>query len=163
MSQGFDAQLISLLPKMRAWAMALTRNSAAADDLLQDTASKALAAHDSFMPGTNFSAWIHRIMVNHFIGGMRGRRAFADIGDAPEVAVPAAHEDRIALRELAWAMERLPPDQRQALSMVVLQEKSYEDVSEATGEPVGTLKSRVHRARLQLRSHMMGEQPMIAA
>ena len=163
MSQEFDVQLISLLPKMRGWAIALTRNSAAADDLLQDTASKALAAHDSFIPGTNFSAWVYRIMVNHFISGMRGRRAFAEMEDVPEIAVPAAHEDRIALRELGWAMERLPPDQRQALSMVVLQEKSYDDVSEATGEPVGTLKSRVHRARVQLRSHMMGEQPMIAA
>lgn len=162
-SQEFDQNLISLLPKMRGWAMALTRNRAAADDLIQDAASKALAAHASFMPGTNFSAWVHRIMVNHFISGVRGRPAFTDFEDVPEVAVPAAHEDRIALRELGWAMERLPPDQRQALSLVVLEDRSYEDVSDTIGEAVGTLKSRVHRARVQLRSHMMGDRPMITA
>jgi len=163
MTQEFEGQLTALLPKMRGWAKALTRNHAAADDLSQDAAIKALAARDSFVPGTNFSAWVHRIMVNHFISGVRGRRVFAEMDDIPEVAVPAAHEDRIALRELGWALERLPTDQRQALSMIVLQEKSYEDASEATGEAVGTLKSRVHRARLQLRSHMTGERPMLAA
>ena len=62
--------------------------------------------------------------------------------------MPAAHEDRTALRELGWALERLPRDQREALQMIVLQEQSYEDAAEATGCAIGTLKSRVHRARL---------------
>lgn len=157
MPQDFQEQLIAFLPKMRIWALALTRNRAAAEDLTQDVATKALVARDCFIPGTNFSAWVHRIMINHFISSVRNRREFTDMENVPEVSMPAAHEDRAALRELGWALNRLPPDQREALFMIVLQEKSYEDAAEKTGCAIGTLKSRVHRARLQLRSFLTGE------
>ena len=73
MRKNFDEQLIEFLPKMRIWALALTRNRAAADDLTQDVATKALLAQDCFTPGTNFSAWVHRIMVNHFITSVRNK------------------------------------------------------------------------------------------
>ena len=158
MAKEFQEQLIDFLPKMRVWALALTRNRAAADDLTQDVATKALVARDGFTPGTNFSAWVHRIMINHFISGVRNRREFTDMDTVPDVAVPAPHEDRTALRELGWALDRLPHDQREALYMIVLQEKSYETASAATGCAIGTLKSRVHRARTQLRSYLTGEQ-----
>ena len=162
MSQEFNDQLISFMPKMRVWALALTRNRAAADDLTQDVAAKALIAQDGFAPGTNFSAWVRRIMINHFISGVRGKREFTDIENMPEIQVPAPHEDRTALRELGWALNRLPRDQREALHMIVLQEKSYEDAAELTGCAIGTLKSRVHRARLQLRAFLLGESPAVA-
>jgi RNA polymerase sigma-70 factor, ECF subfamily len=158
MSQDFQEQLTLFLPKMRVWALALTRNRAAAEDLTQDVATKALIARDCFVPGTNFSAWVHRIMINHFISGVRNRREFTDMDNLPDVPMPAAHEDRTALRELGWAVDRLPPDQREALFMIVLQENSYEDAAERTGCAIGTLKSRVHRARLQLRAYLSGEQ-----
>lgn len=157
MSQEFQEQLTQFLPKMRVWALALTRNRAAAEDLTQDVATKALVAKDCFIPGTNFSAWVHRIMINHFISSVRNRREFTDMDNLPEVPMPAAHEDRTALRELGWALDRLPPDQREALFMIVLQENSYEDAAERTGCAIGTLKSRVHRARLQLRAYLSGE------
>jgi len=163
MAQEFHDQLISFLPKMRVWALALTRNRAAADDLTQDVATKVLVAKDCFIPGTNFSAWVHRIMINHFISSVRNRREFTDMENMPELPVAAAHEDRTALRELGWALNRLPADQREALDMIVLQEKSYEDASEATGCAIGTLKSRVHRARVQLRSYLTGEPTKAAA
>jgi RNA polymerase sigma-70 factor (ECF subfamily) len=163
MAQDFQDQLIAFLPKMRIWALALTRNRAAAEDLTQDVATKALTARDCFVPGTNFSAWIHRIMINHFISSVRNRREFTDMDSMPDLPVPAAHEDRTALRELGWALNRLPPDQREALFMIVLQEKSYEAASEVTGCAIGTLKSRVHRARLQLRVYLTGEQPQSKA
>lgn len=159
MPQDFHEQLTEFLPKMRIWALALTRNRAAAEDLTQDVATKALMAKDCFIPGTNFSAWVHRIMINHFISSVRNKREFTDMDTMPELPVPAAHEDRTALRELGWAVGRLPPDQREALFMIVLQEKSYESAAEVTGCAIGTLKSRVHRARLQLRSYLTGEQP----
>jgi RNA polymerase sigma-70 factor, ECF subfamily len=158
MAQEFNDQLISFLPKMRVWALALTRNRAAADDLAQDVATKVLVAKDCFIPGTNFSAWVHRIMINHFISSVRNKREFADMENVPEVPVPAAHEARTALRELGWAVNRLPADQREALFMIVLQERSYEDAAEVTGCAIGTLKSRVHRARLQLRTFLSGDQ-----
>ena len=86
MAQEFHEQLIQFLPKMRVWALALTRNRAAAEDLTQDVATKALVAQDCFTPGTNFSAWVHRIMVNHFISGVRSRREYTDVDTVPEVA-----------------------------------------------------------------------------
>jgi len=158
MPQEFHDQLISFLPKMRVWALALTRNRAAADDLTQDVATKALVARDCFIPGTNFSAWVHRIMINHFISSVRSRHEFTDMDSMPELQVSAPHEDRTALRELGWALNRLPQDQREALFMIVLQEKSYEDAAQLTGCAIGTLKSRVHRARLQLRAYLIGDQ-----
>jgi RNA polymerase sigma-70 factor (ECF subfamily) len=163
MAKDFQEQLIEFLPKMRVWALALTRNRAAADDLTQDVATKALVARDGFTPGTNFSAWVHRIMINHFISSVRNRREFTDLDTLPDVAVPAPHEDRTALRELGWALDRLPPDQREALFMIVLQEKSYETAAQVTGCAIGTLKSRVHRARMQLRAFLTGEQTSQAA
>lgn len=163
MAEEFHEQLISFMPKMRVWALALTRNRAAADDLAQDVATKALIARDCFIPGTNFSAWVHRIMINHFISSVRGKREFTDMENMPDIPVSAAHEDRTALRELGWALNRLPNDQREALFMIVLQEKSYEDAAEQTGCAIGTLKSRVHRARLQLRAYLMGDENRMAA
>ncbi len=163
MPQDFHEQLTEFLPKMRIWALALTRNRAAAEDLTQDVATKALVARDCFIPGTNFSAWVHRIMINHFISSVRNKREFTDMDTMPEMPVPAAHEDRTALRELGWALNRLPADQREALSMIVLQEKSYEAAAEVTGCAIGTLKSRVHRARLQLRAYLTGEPETKAA
>ena len=79
-----------------------------------------------------------------------------------EVPVPPTHVDRIALRELSSAVSRLPHDQREALFMIVLQETSYEAAAEMTGCAIGTLKSRVHRARLQLRAHYTGQEVMAA-
>ncbi len=129
---------------MRVWALALTRNRAAADDLTQDVATKVLVAQDCFIPGTNFSAWVHRIMINHFIQQRAQQARIHRYGKHAGGRRAASHEDRTALRELGWALDRLPPDQREALSMIVLQEQSYEDAAEKTGCAIGTLKSRVH-------------------
>ena len=163
MERVFQDQLVACMPRMRVWALALTRNHFAAEDLAQDVAAKALLAENGFMPGTNFPAWVHRIMINHFISGLRGRREFADMETIPEVAVAAAHEDRTALRELGRALERLPPDQREALCLIVLRETSYEEAAEQTGCAIGTLKSRVHRARSQLRAYLRGDENRLAA
>jgi RNA polymerase sigma-70 factor (ECF subfamily) len=155
----FDANLVALLPRLRVQALGLTRNSAAADDLVQDAVANALAARDSFTPGTNFGAWMHRILRNRFISDMRKTRPRVDIDDAPDsaLAVSGNHEDSLTLKELHRALGRLPHDQREALFLVTLQGMSYEDVAAATGCAVGTAKSRVFRARRQLQSWLMGE------
>jgi RNA polymerase sigma-70 factor (ECF subfamily) len=155
----FHTQLITLLPRLRVQALALTRNRAAAEDLVQDAVANALAAQDSFTPGTNFAAWMHRILRNRFISTLRKQRDTTDIEDLPAsaFAVSATHEDRLVLKELGRAVNRLPVDQREALFMVVLQGMSYEDVAGATGCAVGTAKSRVFRARRQLQAWLMGE------
>jgi RNA polymerase sigma-70 factor (ECF subfamily) len=156
----FHKQLVALVPKLRIQALALTRNRAAAEDLVQDAVANALAAQESFTPGTNFAAWMHRILRNRFISTLRKQRETTDIEDLPSsaFAVGAAHEDRMVLKELSKALGRLPSDQREALFMVVLQGMSYEEVAEATGCAVGTAKSRVFRARRQLQVWLAGEE-----
>jgi RNA polymerase sigma-70 factor (ECF subfamily) len=158
---SFHDQVIAILPKLRVQALALTRNRASAEDLVQDAVCNALSAQDSFIPGTNFPAWMHRILRNRFISNLRKRRDTTDIDDVPAsvFATNAPHEDRLALKELASAMGRLPSDQREALVMVVIHGMSYEALAEATGCAVGTAKSRVFRARRQLETWLMGEVP----
>jgi RNA polymerase sigma-70 factor (ECF subfamily) len=159
MTNEFHAQLVALLPRLRVQALALTRNRAAAEDLVQDAVANALAAQDSFTPGTNFAAWMHRILRNRFISTLRKQRETIDIEDLPAgaFAVAATHDDRLVLKELGRAVNRLPVDQREALFMVVLQGLSYDEVATATGCAVGTAKSRVFRARRQLQAWLMGE------
>jgi len=155
-SREFQDQLTQFMPKMRIWALALTKNATAADDLVQDVALKTLIASDSFVPGTNFSAWVHRIMINHFISTVRRRYDTVNIDQMPEMAVAAPQQDSTDLREVNRAFQRLPQDQRHALRSVAIEEKSYQQVSGESGLAVGTLKSRVHRARLQLRTEIAG-------
>jgi len=159
MNTPFHDQVISILPKLRIQALALTRNRSAAEDLVQDAVCNALSAHASFIPGTNFPAWMHRILRNRFISNLRKRRVTTDIDDVPQsaFATEAAHEDRLALKELGRAITRLPADQREALLMVVVHGMSYEALAEATGCAVGTAKSRVFRARRQLEAWLLGE------
>ncbi|TLU72835.1 sigma-70 family RNA polymerase sigma factor [Lichenicoccus roseus] len=161
MSNCFHEQVITILPKLRIQALALTRNRAAAEDLVQDAVCNALSAQASFIPGTNFAAWMHRILRNRFISNLRKRRDTTDIDDVPSsvFATEAPHEDRLALKDLSKAIGRLPADQREALIMVVVQGMSYEALAESTGCAVGTAKSRVFRARRQLETWLMGETP----
>jgi RNA polymerase sigma-70 factor, ECF subfamily len=160
-SPTFHDQIIAILPKLRVQGLALTRNRAAAEDLVQDAICNALSAQDSFIPGTNFAAWMHRILRNRFISNLRKRRDTTDIEDVPAASfsTEAAHEDRLALKELSRALTRLPTEQREALVMVVVHGMSYEALAAATGCAVGTAKSRVFRARRQLEAWMMGEKP----
>ena len=158
MPDDFHTNLVAALPKLRVQALALTRNRAAADDLVQDAAMNALAAQSSFTPGTNIRAWIYRILRDRFISVLRKQREIVDIDDAPPafLAVQAGHEDRLTLQELQRALGELLPVQREALFMVVLQGMSYEEVGAVTGCAVGTAKSRVFRARRFLAARLLG-------
>lgn len=158
---AFDLQLISLLPRLRIQALALTRNPSAASDLVQDAVMNALGARASFTPGTNFPAWMHRILRNRFISDTRKRRPSVHMDDVPEAAfaVTAAHEDALVLKELHRAIGQLALLQRESLFMVALRGMSYEQVAEATGCAIGTAKSRVFRARQQLQLWLAGETP----
>lgn len=158
MTNSFHDEMIAILPRLRVQALSLTRNRAAADDLVQDAVCNALAAQHSFTPGTNFSAWMHRILRNRFISDLRKKRETGNIEDVPASAMAGsgAHEERLVVKELAEAMNRLPTDQREAL--VVMQGMSYDELAVATGCAVGTAKSRVFRARRQLATWLYGEE-----
>ena len=155
---SFQRELVAALPKLRVHALTLTRNRAGAEDLVHDTVCNALRAQASFEPGSNFQAWTHRILHNKFISNLRKTRNTALIDDvAPELlSAEPAHEHRLALRELARAMRRLPDPQREALVMVAIEGMGYEELARITGVAVGTAKSRVFRARRQLEAMLDG-------
>ncbi|MBW6398304.1 sigma-70 family RNA polymerase sigma factor [Roseomonas sp. HJA6] len=157
---SFHDALVALLPKLRVQALALTRNRADADDLVQAAVTNALAAQASFTPGTNFGAWMYRILRNRFISDRRRLRETVDMDDAPAEAFarPAGQEQNLALGELRTEMARLPADQRTALVMVAVQGMSYEEVAAAMGCAVGTAKCRVFRARRTLEGRLLGEE-----
>jgi RNA polymerase sigma-70 factor (ECF subfamily) len=162
---SFHDQLVALLPRLRVQAVSMTRNRADADDLVQAAVSNALAAQHSFTPGTNFGAWMFRILRNRFLSDIRRRRDTCDMDSAPAEALarPAAQEDSLALRELRMRLADLPADHRTALLLVTVQGMSYEEAAEVMGCAVGTAKCRVFRARRQLEAWLVGDQPAKAA
>lgn len=156
----FHDDLIALLPKLRVQALVLTRHRAAAEDLVQDTVVNALAARAQFRPGTNLAAWLHRILRNRFISDVRKHRPKVAIEDAPMEALACGADpaDRLVAKELARALDRLPADQRETLLLVTLHGLSCEEVADVTGCAVGTVKSRVFRARATLERALLGEE-----
>jgi RNA polymerase sigma-70 factor (ECF subfamily) len=156
---SFHDLLLAALPGLRQQALALTRNRADADDLVQSAVTNALAAKDSFAVGTNFNAWTSRILRNRFVSNVRRRREIVDIDDAPAalLARSGGQAERMELLELRRCMLRLPPNQRIILLLVSVQGLSYEEASAQLGVAVGTLKCRVFRARSQLAAWMLGE------
>src|ERR1700748_2756163 len=145
----FHEQLKAILPRLRVAAMSLTRDRDAADDLVHDTVIKALTGRESFEPGTNLSAWVFRIQRNEFISGLRRMRPTVPVDTA--IAETLSHqphqESRLVMREFMSAFGKLAPTQREALLLAVLEGQSYEVIAAHTGVSVGTVKSRISRAR----------------
>lgn len=146
-------ELARLLPDLRAFARFLVRDRSAADDLVQDTVVRALAALDQFRARTNLKAWLFTILRNLFFEQTRRRRreaqALSEHGPIEE-AVRADQGDPAVLRDLERTLWRLPPLLREALVLVGAQELTHEEAAVICGVPVGTMKARVSRARTQL-------------
>lgn len=161
---SFHDLLIAGLPALRQQALALTRNRADADDLVQTSVSSALAAQASFQPGTNFGAGMARILRNRFLSNMRRRREIVDIDDAPPalLARSGGQEEGLAIQQLRHLIGKLPADHRLVLLMISVQGLSYEEASEQLSVPVGTLKCRVSRARTMLRRWLLGDDEIAA-
>jgi RNA polymerase sigma-70 factor (ECF subfamily) len=146
-------QMLSLLPNLRAFAFSLTNNPAWADDLVQDTIVRAWANLARFERGTNLGAWLFTILRNSFYSQYRKRRH--EVED-PEGAycehLTALPEQESALdfATLRRALVQLPPEQRVAVILVGAEGRSYEDAASVCGVAVGTIKSRVNRARTHL-------------
>ncbi len=157
---SFHDQVIAILPKLRVQALALTRNRAAAEDLVQDAVCNALSAavqSSSPAPTSPPGCTASCATASSPTCASAGTRPTSTMCRQHAFATEAPHEDRLALKELGAAMNRLPADQREALLMVVVHGMSYEALAEATGCAVGTAKSRVFRARRQLESWLLGE------
>ena len=156
---SFQTMLVESLPMLRQRAISLTRHRADAEDLLQTTVASALAAKHSFEPGTNFRAWMTRILRNRFFSNLRSRRETVELDHAPAglLSRSGGQEERIVVQELSRCLAALPPDQRCILLMITVEGLSYTEASEQLGVAVGTLKCRVFRARRQLRLALLGQ------
>ncbi|PHK96522.1 RNA polymerase subunit sigma [Pseudoroseomonas rhizosphaerae] len=148
-----DDELLRCLPDLRAYARSLTRNRHDADDLVQDAVLRILHAADRYQPGTNFKAWAFTILrnrfLNEFVAKRRATREF-DEGEMERVPVGARQEDGLELSDFQRIFHRLPEDQRSILTLVSGSNLPYEDVARVLNCAVGTVKSRVHRARSAL-------------
>lgn len=147
---SFDESVLGLVPKLRAYAMALTRDRTDADDLVQETLTKALRHHDSFAPGTQLKSWLFTIMRNtHYTAVKKKTRERPGAADcvSGSVAVQPDHDTIIAYNETLAAINRLPVQYREMLILVVVLEESYENAAILCSCAVGTVKSRVSRAR----------------
>ena len=160
----FHDEIVSVLPSLRLQAMALTRHRADAEDLVQSAIVNALAAHQSFESGTNFRAWINRILRNRFFSNIRRKRDIVDLDDAPasHLGRSGGQEASVDVQDLWRHLGRLPVDQRAILMMISVEGVSYDEAALRLGVAVGTLKCRVFRARTQLQNWMLGEEAGIA-
>lgn len=149
----FRDGLIALIPKLRAYAISLTGRTAEADDLLQDALVRAWRFREGFEPDTNLKAWAFRILRNEFLSRLAaGRATIQDVDGkfAAALAFAPEQEWRLAYSEVLEALDQLSPITRDALLLVTASGFTYEEAAELCGCAVGTLKSRVNRARQQL-------------
>ena len=145
--------MLAAVPSLRAFAISLSGNIDRADDLVQETLLRAIANIDSFQPGTNMSAWMFTILRNLFRSEYRKRRREVEDTDGSYAESLKSHPEqgsRLEFQEFRGALAKLPPDQREALILVGASGFSYEEAAHICGCAVGTIKSRVNRARTRL-------------
>jgi RNA polymerase sigma-70 factor (ECF subfamily) len=145
--------ILKATPNLRAFAISLTNNIDRADDLVQETLMRAISNLHRFQPGTNMQAWLFTILRNLFHSEYRKRRREVEDADGKYAAGLAVQPDQIPhldFEDLQKALARLPHDQREALLLVGASGFSYEQAADICGCAVGTIKSRVNRARNRL-------------
>ena len=156
MADDFSRDIVALLPNLRRFALSLARSRDVADDLVQIACERAFAARASFTPGTRLDAWLFRILRNAWIDQIRRRTTEGvrvAIEDAPAARVvdgTAAAESRLMLASTAAAIDQLPDDQRQVLLLVCVEGLAYKDAAAVLEVPIGTVMSRLARARIAI-------------
>jgi RNA polymerase sigma-70 factor (ECF subfamily) len=151
---AFRRELVSHLPHLRAVARALSGHRDRADDLVNDTVLKALSAEAQFQAGTNLKAWLMTILRNHYINGLRRNKIEVEtIGEIPEGALPTApnQEHVVEVSEVGAALQLMSIEHREILVLVSAAGLSYEEAADICGCAVGTIKSRLNRARGELK------------
>lgn len=154
-SERFGDQLVAVLPRLRRFARGLTGSGVEADDLVQAACERALARRHQFQEGTRFDSWMFRIVQTIWIDPIRSREVRKSDGDIGEDRLGSDEpvrrvEARLTLAEVRRAVDRLPPDQRAALLLVTVEGLSYKEAAEVVDVPVGTIMSRLARARIAL-------------
>lgn len=163
MDKRTKAEMIALLPRLRRFARGLTGSEEEADDLVQAACERAIQRIGQWQPGTRLDSWMFRIMQNLWIDAIRMgklRGSHLSIVDpesqqAPGMDGEQATMNRLTLEAVRRGVQRLPPDQRSVLLLVCVEGSSYKEAADTLGIPVGTVMSRLSRARLAL-NRMVG-------
>lgn len=157
----FGVELEFHIASLRRYARALLRNRNDADDLVQEALTRAIARSETFKAGTNLRAWLFTILHNVHVNQVRAKAARPDEVDVESVesklVTPARQEEQVELGEMMRAVHDLPDEQRKVLLLVALEGLKYEEVAEMLGVPVGTVMSRLSRAREAIRTRLTKE------
>jgi RNA polymerase sigma-70 factor, ECF subfamily len=159
MSPSFSDQLIAVLPRLRRFARGLTGSAAEADDLVQAACERALTRTHQFQEGTRFDSWMFRIAQTIWIDQLRSRNIRKEASEDEGLHVGTDEplrrvEARLALAEVRAALGELPPEQRAALMLVTVDGLSYKEAADIAEVPVGTIMSRLARARVALQARL---------
>jgi RNA polymerase sigma-70 factor (ECF subfamily) len=160
MSSDLEAAVIACIPQLRRYARGLCRDAASADDLVQDTLERAWQKLSLWQRRSDVRAWMFGIMHNRFVDVLRARTAKAEEPEgefAPEPVDMASPDDGLVLRDIDRALHRLPPELREVLLLVGVECMSYKEVAQVLDVPLGTVMSRLSRARERLRAELAGE------
>ena len=149
--------LHSHVASLRRYALVLTRDATAADDLVQETLVKAIAKADTFQPGTNLRPWLFRILHNTHISEIRRAKTRSDASaDLPDPVARDCQHTQLELKQVLDALDRLPEAQRRPIILVALREMSYAEAARTLDVPLGTFMSRLGRGREALRRIVQG-------
>lgn len=155
-----SAELIQHIPRLRRYARALARDAARADDLVQDTLERALAKLDLWRPDSDLRAWLFTLMHNLFVNQIRSsnNHTLCELDEANDVPVSGGQNEAMAVRDIHAALAKLPPEQREVMLLVGLEQFAYADAARILGVPQGTVMSRLSRARERMRQLLEGQQ-----
>ena len=156
-----EAALVACIPSLRRYARGLTGDRGRADDLVQDTLERAWAGLSIWQRRGELRAWMFGIMHNQFVDRLRAAASRPEVatGDAtPEPAQRPMQADRLEVRDLERALQRLPAEQREVLLLVGVEALSYQEVARVCGVPLGTVMSRLSRARARLRTELHADE-----
>ena len=154
-----DRDFIQHIPRLRRYARALTGDRSRADDLVQDTLERALVKFHLWQPESDLRAWLFTIMHNVFVNQVRSSLSGMTMALDDETVLPsmrATQSDRLEVRDLQHALLRVPEEQREVLLLVGVEQMTYEEAAGVLGIPIGTVMSRLSRARERLRALLAG-------
>lgn len=156
-------QILEHIPRLRRYARALLGDRYAADDLVQDTLERGWNKFHLWRPGTDLRAWLFTIMHNVFVNQVRSKRSDIEktMEELPVVAVRATQSDSLEIADVERALRALPDEQREVLLLVAIEEMTYDEASRALAIPIGTVMSRLSRARERMRRLIAGAQQAV--